>query len=152
MTNGKRLINVVSIGILSALIILQLFGCAAKTIYVKERQAQLQSFVANKYTKKDILLKFGVPTQRLDVDGLEVWRYHFSHGNVHHEGVFDTVQSYEKSETIDLYFDGEQLSTWRYNYVVPRYETEEGQAYIVFLCVVVALAYYAAYALETSNY
>ena len=55
--------------------------------------------------KKEVLIELGVPLQRIDVEGMEVWKYYFSRGYTHvKETKFADAESYEKRETINLFF------------------------------------------------
>ena len=107
MNRSKKLADVF-IGILSVFILIQIFGCAVRQVHPlrQRRKIQLQSFVDKKYTKKEILIELGAPLQRIDVEGMEVWKYHFSRGYTHvKETRFTNAQSYEKREVINLFFD-----------------------------------------------
>ena len=125
MNRSKKLADVF-IGISSVFILIQMFGCALKQANNPIRQSrliQLQSFIDKKYTKKEVLLELGVPLQRIDVEETEVWKYYFSRGYTHvKETKFVDAQSYEKRETINLFFDSSgQVVNFRYVRNFPDY-------------------------------
>ena len=131
MNCSKKLANGLT-GILSVFILIQIFGCAIwEANPIRQRRLiKLQSFVDKKYTKKEVLIELGAPLQRIDVEGMEVWKYHFSRGYTHvKETRFTNAQSYEKREVINLFFDDSgQVINFRYVQNLPQVLTDEADA------------------------
>ena len=107
MNCSKKLANGLT-RILSVFILIQIFGCAVWEVdpFPQGRKVQLQSFVDKRYTKKEIAKEFGAPLQRVDIEGMEVWKYSFQYGYTHvKETRFSAGKSYKEYETINLFFD-----------------------------------------------